>query len=404
MMKTKVSGNQTIKRLFILFVVFLLAMTILNRYQYRTYTRSFNEKIDQIIAYVIEEYPDTSRNDIIDILYNDLDNVNILRDFGIDIEKDSLVEINDNYHSQFVVINWVVIIIFMGLVLLILFYHLISNKKEIRKITKTIEQINQHNYDLQVDDNSEDELSILNNEITKTTVMLREMADVSLKDKLSLKTSIADISHQLRTPLASMTVMLESLADNSDMEVSERQSLIRKTKQELLNINQLVEALLTLSKLDTNTLTFNITNVNVLELIQDALNRVEILAELHNVSFEVNGASDLDILCDKKWQTEAIANVVKNSIEHSTTDSIIKISFSQNKFYTKIEIQDSGFGIDPSDLPHIFKRFYKGKNDSKNSIGIGLALSKSIIEENSGSIAVDSKLNMGTLFTIKYYV
>lgn len=402
-MKRKINGIQTLKRVCLLFVVFLLIMVAFNQYQYELYTRNFNRKIDSLINYIVEKYPETNQVDILNIITSESDYLNTLRDYGIDIDKDSLVPINDDYYVQFFVSNLILVSVFFALMMLVLTRYDKGRREEIEKITQTIEQINQHNYDLQIDDNREDELSILKNEITKTTVMLREIADNSLKDKLSLKTSLADISHQIRTPLTSVTVMLENLYDNADMGQTARLSLIRKTKQEMATINQLIESLLILSKLDSNTLSFKNENVKVLSLITTAIERVDIAAELKNVNIEIMGPNDITLNIDKKWQVEAMTNILKNGIEHSHEGSTININFSQNKLFTRIDIQDHGLGIDQDDLPHIFKRFYKGKNYSKNSIGIGLALSKSLIEDNGGSISVSSQLNKGTLFSIKYY-
>ena len=402
-MKRKINGIQTLKRVCLLFVVFLLIMVAFNQYQYELYTRNFNRKIDSLINYIVEKYPETNQVDILNIITSESDYLNTLRDYGIDIDKDSLVPINDDYYVQFFVSNLILVSVFFALMMLVLTRYDKGRREEIEKITQTIEQINQHNYDLQIDDNREDELSILKNEITKTTVMLREIADNSLKDKLSLKTSLADISHQIRTPLTSVTVMLENLYDNADMEQTARLSLIRKTKQEMATINQLIESLLILSKLDSNTLSFKNENVKVLSLITTAIERVDIAAELKNVNIEIMGPNDITLNIDKKWQVEAMTNILKNGIEHSHEGSTININFSENKLFTRIDIQDHGLGIDQDDLPHIFKRFYKGKNYSKNSIGIGLALSKSLIEDNGGSISVSSQLNKGTLFSIKYY-
>lgn len=124
---------------------------------------------------------------------------------------------------------------------------------------------------------------------------------------------------------------------------------------------------------------------------------------MKNIKINLNGNKEIKVKCDFKWQVEAITNILKNCIEHSNTNSKISINYEENKIYSKIEIKDEGVGIDKEDLPHIFERFYKGKNSSSDSIGIGLALAKSIIEKNNGYISVNSKLNEGSIFTIKYF-
>lgn len=124
---------------------------------------------------------------------------------------------------------------------------------------------------------------------------------------------------------------------------------------------------------------------------------------MKNIKINLNGNKEIKVKCDFKWQVEAITNILKNCIEHSNANSKISINYEENKIYSKIEIKDEGVGIDKEDLPHIFERFYKGKNSSSDSIGIGLALAKSIIEKNNGYISVNSKLNEGSIFTIKYF-
>ena len=123
---------------------------------------------------------------------------------------------------------------------------------------------------------------------------------------------------------------------------------------------------------------------------------------MKNININVNGDKEAKIYCDLKWQVEAITNILKNCVEHSNINASIDINYEQNKVYSKIEIIDYGIGIDEDDLQHIFERFYKGKNSSNESVGIGLALSKSIIESNKGYISVESEKGKGTRFIIKY--
>ena len=173
-------------------------------------------------------------------------------------------------------------------------------------------------------------------------------------------------------------------------------------KREIVNINFFIEAILKLSKFDANTITFIKKEVYIKDIINEAIKNVEALSDLKNVEIVINGDSNLKLECDLKWQVEAITNILKNGIEHSRDYSRIIINFEEYNVYSQIEIIDEGYGIDKEDLPHIFKRFYQGKNSSGNSIGIGLALSKSIIENSDGYIEVESEINIGTKFVIKY--
>ena len=177
---------------------------------------------------------------------------------------------------------------------------------------------------------------------------------------------------------------------------------MKDIRRETTNIKFLVESLLKLSKLDSNSVKFINEKVKVKEIIEEAVKKISPLSDLKNVMINTDGNETDEIECDKKWQIEAITNVLKNCIEHSNDNSSINIKYEQNNMYTKIEIQDFGSGITAEDLPHIFERFYKGKNSSSESIGIGLALAKSIIENNNGYISVESEIGKGSKFTIKY--
>ena len=277
-----------------------------------------------------------------------------------------------------------------------------KKEKDINDITKYIEEINKKNYELQIDSITEDELSILKNEIYKTTIMLKESAENSNQDKINLKKSLEDISHQLKTPLTSILILLDNLIDDPNMNAETRNDFITDIKREIININFLVQAILKLSKFDANTIHFIKQEITLNEIIEEAVKNVSTLCDLRNIKIEIIGDENAKIICDAKWQIEAITNILKNSIEHSQDNHKIVVKYEKNSIYSNIEIQDFGDGISQKDLKHIFERFYKGENASKESIGIGLALSKTIIEEDNGTISVDSNEN-GTKFTIKYY-
>lgn len=295
-------------------------------------------------------------------------------------------------------LNIIVLIIFF---LIFYIYRKVENRK-IKKITKYIQEINKKNYDLKLCENREGEISILKNEIYKTTVMLKEVAENSVKDKINLKDALSDISHQLKTPFTSILIILDNLIDDSNMPEEIRAEFIRDIKQEIININFLINSILILSKFDSNTVEFNREEVKIKDLINDSIKRNSILADLRNVKIESIGDENIYLKCDRKWQTEAIMNILKDCIEHSFEENKIIIKYEKNNVYTQISIRDFGDGIDKEDIPHIFERFYRGKNASANGVGIGLALSKSIIEKENGSVFVTSDEN-GTEFVIKYF-
>lgn len=234
--------------------------------------------------------------------------------------------------------------------------------------------------------------------------MLKEVAENSKQDKIKLKDSLSDISHQLKTPLTSVTILVDNIIENPDMEEQTRIEFAKDIKREIVNINFLVQSLLKLSKLDANSVKFINEDVEIEKLIKESIKNVAVLSDLKNVLIKVGGDKKSKVYCDFKWQVEAITNILKNAIEHSQINSNIQINYEHNKVYSKIEIIDSGIGISKKDLPHIFERFYKGENSSSESVGIGLALAKSIIESNNGNIYVESDFGKGTKFIIKYNI
>lgn len=385
-------------------IVFLIIGNIFFFYQYQSYIQNYNSKIAVIVSLVEEEYPNIDRNELISILNSD-DKVSedIFSRYGIDVQKESIIMENDRLFSRFIIIYN---ILFIGLSLsIILLYlkHENNQDKEIKRIVKCIKEINKKNYAINIEDNTEDELSILKNEIYKTTVMLKEMAESSKDDKLRLKDSLSDISHQLKTPLTSINIMLDNILDNPNMDEDTKEKFIQSIKREVTNISNLATEILKLSKFDANVVRFENKEVLVKDIIKKAISNVEMMAEIKNVEIKVVFHDNVKLVCDLNWQVEAIINILKNCIEHSSENSFINIEVIDNKIYKEIIIKDSGEGIDKKDLLHIFERFYKGKNSSKDSVGIGLALAKKIIEMNNGSISVNSVKGKGTIFTIRYY-
>ena len=402
-MKNKLRLKQYITSTLIVFICLFVMFLILNIYEYKTYTKNFNNKISAIVTLVKDKYPEITDKEIIEIINsNKQSDDSFFLKYGIDIDNKAVLLENDKSYHTFLIINMSFLIITIASLCILYFRYNYKRKNDIKDIIKYIEQINRRNYELEIDSISEDELSILKNEIYKTAVMLKEAALNSNKDKLNLKKSLEDISHQLKTPLTSILVLLDNLIDEPDMDSSIRNDFIIDIKRNVININFLVQALLKLSKFDANTVHF-IKKENDLEMIVgEAIKNVSTLCDLRNINIKLNTLENAKVECDAKWQIEAITNIIKNAIEHSKDNSSIIINIDNNRVYSKIEVIDFGDGISKRDIKHIFERFYKGENATSNSIGIGLALAKTIIEEDKGSIAVESN-ESNTKFTIKYF-
>lgn len=385
----------------ILFTLITFGIIILlNVMLYYHVNKNYNNKIVNIISTIKEKYPELKDDEIFDIIKNNV-KTNTFNRYSFDL--DGIVLIKEN---KTIFVSYFIILLFIYLIICLVYLTVIINNdkkkdKEINEVIKIIEEINNKNYAFKMKDINEEDLSLLKNEIYKTTIMLNEISEISKKDKKELEESLEDISHQLKTPLTSILIMIDTLLDDEDMDQDTREDFLRNMKREVMNINFLVKSILKLSRLDTNTVKFISKKESVKKIIDEAILNVSLLSDLKNVKIETN-LGDSFINCDYKWQIEALTNILKNSVEHSYENNKVLIESSENNAYVKIIIKDFGSGIAKEDINHIFERFYKGKDSDYDSIGIGLALSKSIIEKQNGKIRVESSEN-GTTFTIKYF-
>ena len=402
-MSNKIKFKKSIIISLIITIIFSAFVAISNIYEYKEYTQNFNKKMASIIELIQSKYPEISTDEIVEIVNSkEIRQNNLLKKYGIDLEKKTIILENNKTNNKFMKIE--VSIIFIGSIILLLIFILYERNqdKEIDEITKYLEAINNKNYSLKIDENSEEELSILKNELYKVTVMLRENASNSLKDKINLKTALEDISHQLKTPLTSILIILDNLIDNPEMDYQTRVEFLHDLKRESIRIQSLIQSILKLSKFDSNTVQFIKQDIYLKQIVDEAIKNTESLADLKNIKINVEGNKKIKLNCDLLWQTEAVTNILKNCIEHSSENTKIDIKYNNNSVYSYITITDYGEGISKEDIPHIFERFYRGKNSANESIGIGLSLSKTIIESNNGIITVESNNNK-TTFTIKYF-
>lgn len=401
-MENKPKLKKLLITIFFVSACFLLLFSIKSINEYQTYKKNYNNKLSKIIFVLKEKYPELSNNEIIEIFNGKNGDDHFFEKYGIDIDNESVVIENDDSFKKFFcedVLFFIIVIIVLVSIFIIYNY---NKDKEIAAITKYINQINKRNYALEIDTISEDELSILKNEIYKTTVMLKEIASNSTQDKINLKKSLEDISHQLKTPLTSILIVLDNLIDDENMDNNTRADFIRDIKKEVANINFLIQAILKLSKFDSNTISFIKEQIPIKQIVDESIKNVSTLCDLKNINIDVGGNSEALICCDFRWQVEAITNIIKNCVEHSPEGESVIIRYEQNSAYASIEIQDFGEGITKEDLPHIFERFYKGKNAKSESIGIGLALAKTIIENDNGDIRAMSNCDR-TKFIIRYF-
>lgn len=274
--------------------------------------------------------------------------------------------------------------------------------RDVEELSGYLRRVYSGDYSLDMRDNMEGELSILKNEIYKVTLILSKQAELLTTEKLQLADAISDISHQLKTPLTSMTVMAD-LLNKDDLSMEKRKEFTKNLQLQLERMEWLLTSLLKLSKLDAGTVKFKKENIFVKDLVKQAMKPLLIPMELKEQIINISGDASVAFRGDLNWTVEALINIIKNCIEHTQTGGVISIHFDENPIYTQIIITDNGIGIDKEDLPFIFKRFYKGKNAGEDSVGIGLAMAKSIITGQNGDLSAISKNKQGSSFNIKFY-
>lgn len=276
-------------------------------------------------------------------------------------------------------------------------------KARYQRIARMSEQIDRvlHDADhLYMDEVDEGELSILHSEITKMTVRIREQNAALNQEKERLADSLADIAHQLRTPLTAANLILSLLANSPD--ANERNAWVRETEELLARMDWLITSLLKLSRLDAGIVVFQSQQVDVNELISVALRPFLIPMELHNIAWHIDVPNGMRLQGDPAWLAEAVQNILKNCLESIGDNGRITMVGTDNPLFTELAIRDSSAGFATEDLPGLFDRFYRGKHSAAAGYGIGLSLCKTIITRQGGTITADNHPQGGAVFVIRF--
>lgn len=289
------------------------------------------------------------------------------------------------------------------LVLLAIFYFYTARRYEaVGRLNSRLDRILHGDDSMEMLAHEEGELAILGSEIYKMTVMLREQAELLSKDKTYLSRSIADISHQLRTPLTSIRMLLPRL-QREQLTRGEKLGLLQDIDSQLSRIEWLISVLLKISQLESGTVSFRRDTIHVRELVARALEPLEISMELKDITVNLDLCGDPCFEGDLCWMAEAIGNLLKNSMEHTPPGKTITIRAASNPVCTDLTVSDSGNGFRPEDLPHLFERFYKGKDSISGNYGIGLALANMIVTGQNGTIQAINRPEGGAEFRMHFY-
>ena len=388
------------KKISLWFISSLCLIILISYIDYYKYSKVINDFVGSMITEVSSKYPDVNEEEIIKIVNGgNKGNSSILKKYGfIDSDINYLSKMNDSFYKN-IVINVILFVVFGGVCISVYVIDKKKRCKEIDDITNYLKRINDGIYDLEIIDNIEGDLSILKNEVYTTTVSLKSLYAKENEERIKIKDNLANISHQLKTPLTSILLMIDTLLEEN---VSKEKQIeyLSDIRMQIENINFLIIAMLKLSRFDANVVVFEKREIVVKDLLFDVLKNVDILRELKNINIHVSGKNDVTFVGDYKWECEAITNILKNGIEYSKDNGDIYVNYKDNGMYVSIDIIDCGDGISNEDMKRIFERFYK-KNNNSNNFGIGLSLAKEIIERDNGTIRVSS--NNGTKFSIRYY-
>lgn len=248
----------------------------------------------------------------------------------------------------------------------------------------------------------EGNLGILESEIYKLIALLNERTDDAIKSRTFLADMLSDISHQLKTPLAGITILADLLKD-SELPAEKRIEFAKKINRQADQAAWLIRALLIQSQLDAGVLVLKPSPVSLCELLEEVCLSLWPLAENKGVVLQLQAGEAPHTSCDPRWTVEAISNIVKNCIEHTLAGGSVTLSAQQTNFAATILITDTGEGIAAQDIPQLFQRFHRVGNASADSVGIGLSLAKQIITLQNGDITVESTPGEGTRFQIRIY-
>lgn len=415
-------NKQAVKSLLLIGVVLVVSVvTYISWISWYThkYKNMENTYIRCIMENVINQYPDLDMEEIAIILnksYSELESSTTSEEFDSILRKNGITDntfyIKDmgDIRNVNIIVSTSIIGVMSVLFIICFCMYLRRRKKDIFELQDYMDKISRGNYELEINDNSEDELSSLKNSLYKIMVYMKEQADSARIKKVMLAQSVSDISHQLKTPLTSTQVLLDNLNDNPDMDYSTRKKFIYEALNQVNGMSWMIVSMLKLSRIDAGVVEFNNENISINKIIEDAVGNLEVIAEIKNVNIEKNidnrnedelNKSDIYIKGDYNWNREALQNIIKNAIEHSNDKGTVKINITDNDVYTAVYIANRGEKLSDKQQKQIFERYYSEAKYEDNSMGIGLPLAKAVIEKQGGYISVESD-DEETVFIVKY--
>ena len=396
--------NISIIALFLITIILSIFINILNLNIIKADVIQNNQAI---VGNIVSKYPELEK-DIVSVITQAKNKENtdlgakVLQKYNYDSSTNLSQEpiVQNNIYKMLKINILFITFVFICLIT-ISFYFFIKIYRDIKDMTDYVYHSSEgREYEMK-NKNQEGQIGLLKTEIMKMTTVLKEKVALLHSEKIFLNDTISDISHQLKTPMTSLMLLTDLMYNDLDKE--KKIEFLDRTNAQLSRMDWLIKSMLKLSKLEAKVIDFKTEKVNINELIRRSISPLSVPMELKNISLNINGNKEASYIGDIEWSSEALGNIIKNCIEHTKEGGNLDIIYEENPIYSEIVIKDNGEGIDKDDIPNIFKRFYKGKNSKSDSVGIGLAMAKSIIESQNGDIYVKSEKNKGTEFHITFH-
>ena len=407
----RILSNPEIKKynisIIALFLITIILSIFVNTLNLNIIKADVIQNNQAIVGNIVSKYPELEK-DIVSVITQAKNKENT--DLGAKVLQKYNYDSSTNLSQEPIVQNNIykmlkINILFITFVFLCLitisFYFFIKIYRDIKDMTDYVYHSSEGREYQMKNKNQEGQIGLLKTEIMKMTTVLKEKVALLHSEKIFLNDTISDISHQLKTPMTSLMLLTDLMYNDLDKE--KKIEFLDRTNTQLSRMDWLIKSMLKLSKLEAKVIDFKTDKVNINELIKRSISPLLVPIELRNISLNINGDKEASYTGDIEWSSEALSNIIKNCIEHTKEGGTLDITYEENPIYSEIIIKDNGEGIDKDDIQNIFKRFYKGKNSKSDSVGIGLAMAKSIIESQNGDIYVKSEKNKGTEFHITFH-
>ena len=407
----RILSNPEIKKynisIIALFLIIILLSIFINTLNLNIIKADVIQNNQAIVGNIVSKYPELEK-DIVSVITQAKNKENT--DLGAKVLQKYNYDSSTNLSQEPIVQNNIykmlkINILFITFVFLCLitisFYFFIKIYRDIKDMTDYVYHSSEGREYQMKNKNQEGQMGLLKTELMKMTTVLKEKVALLHSEKIFLNDTISDISHQLKTPMTSLMLLTDLMYNDLDKE--KKIEFLDRTNAQLSRMDWLIKSMLKLSKLKAKVIDFKTDKVNINELIKRSISPLLVPIELRNISLNINGDKEASYIGDIEWSSEALGNIIKNCVEHTKEGGTLDITYEENPIYSEIIIKDNGEGIDKDDIQNIFKRFYKGKNSKSDSVGIGLAMAKSIIESQNGDIYVKSKKNRGSEFHITFH-